>query len=228
MLDALRGLTAFVVAGLFTTVSLGHIHAPVHPSTASPKAHAAAPGVDVIAGQFIPGVMAKAAAPVAAPAASDDPAPPEEPAAPAAGASGYSPAYSRPSGGGSAPAPPAVTIGSAQQSYINSDRAAAGLAPLTWSSCLAGVAYSNAVRMASAGAISHAGGVSADMGCGLGSAQTGENVGYWSGGVDDGRLNSMFMNSAGHRANIMGPYRYVGTAWKVAGNGAAYIAVEFG
>jgi uncharacterized protein YkwD len=121
-----------------------------------------------------------------------------------------------------------VTIGSAQQAYINSDRAAAGLPPLTWSSCLAGVAYSNAVRMANAGAISHAGGVSADMGCGLGSAQTGENVGYWSGGVNDAQLNTMFMNSAGHRANIMGPYRYVGTAWKVAANGAAYIAVEFG
>jgi uncharacterized protein YkwD len=220
MLDAIRGLAAFVIAGLFTTVSLGHIHIPAHPQTTPSKARAGAAGLDVIAGQFIPGVMAKAAEPVAPPTAADDPAPPE---APAAGG----PAYSRPSGGGSAPAP-AVTIGSAQQSYINSDRAAAGLPPLTWSSCLAGVAYSNAVRMANAGAISHAGGVSADMGCGLGSAQTGENVGYWSGGINDAQLNTMFMNSSGHRANIMGPYRYVGTAWKVAANGAAYIAVEFG
>jgi len=37
----------------------------------------------------------------------------------------------------------------------------------------------------------------------------------------------MFMNSAEHRANILGPYRYVATAWAVAPNGAAYIAVEF-
>src|SRR2546423_1458979 len=118
MLDAIRGLAAFVIAGLFTTVSLGHIHIPAHPQTTPNKANA--------------------------------------------------------------------------------------------------------------GAIAHAGGVSADMGCGLGSAQTGENVGYWSGGVNDAQLNTMFMNSSGHRANIMGPYRYVGTAWKVAANGAAYIAVEFG
>ena len=111
---------------------------------------------------------------------------------------------------------------------INADRANAGLPPLQWSSCLAGVAYSNAVRMAAAGAISHAGGVQADFGCGLGSSQTGENVGWYSGGANDGVLNTMFMNSPEHRSNIMGPYHYVGTAWKIAGNGAAYIAVEFG
>jgi uncharacterized protein YkwD len=37
----------------------------------------------------------------------------------------------------------------------------------------------------------------------------------------------MFMNSPEHRANILGPYRYVATAWRVAANGTAYIAVEF-
>ena len=46
-------------------------------------------------------------------------------------------------------------------------------------------------------------------------------------GIDDPQVNTMFMNSAGHRANILGPYHYVGTAWVVAPNGAAYIAVEF-
>jgi len=38
----------------------------------------------------------------------------------------------------------------------------------------------------------------------------------------------MFMNSAEHRANILGPYRYVATAWTVRSDGRAYIAVEFG
>jgi uncharacterized protein YkwD len=123
-------------------------------------------------------------------------------------------------------APPAIVVGSTQQAYINQDRAGAGLGALTWSSCLAGIAYQNAVRMANAGAISHAGGASADLSCGLG-RQGGENVGYWSGGINDGQLNTMFMNSAGHRANIMGPYHYVGTAWVTARNGYAYIAVEF-
>jgi uncharacterized protein YkwD len=38
----------------------------------------------------------------------------------------------------------------------------------------------------------------------------------------------MFMASPEHHANIMGPYHYVGTAWAIAPNGTAYIAVEFG
>jgi uncharacterized protein YkwD len=123
-------------------------------------------------------------------------------------------------------APPAIVVGSTQQALINQDRAGAGLGALTWSSCLAGIAYQNAVRMANAGAISHAGGANQDLGCGLGQ-QAGENVGYWSGGINDSQLNTMFMNSAGHRANIMGPYHYVGTSWVVASNGYGYIAVEF-
>jgi len=35
------------------------------------------------------------------------------------------------------------------------------------------------------------------------------------------------MNSADHRANILGPYNYVATAWVVASNGYGFIAVEF-
>jgi uncharacterized protein YkwD len=35
------------------------------------------------------------------------------------------------------------------------------------------------------------------------------------------------MNSADHRANILGPYHYVATSWVTAPNGYAYIAVEF-
>ena len=124
------------------------------------------------------------------------------------------------------PPPPAIVIGSTQQALINQDRAANGLGPLNWSSCLSNVAVSNANRMAAQGAISHANGPTVDLTCGLG-RQAGENVGYWTGGVNDAQLNTMFMNSAGHRANILGPYNYVGTAWVVASNGYGYIAVEF-
>jgi uncharacterized protein YkwD len=125
------------------------------------------------------------------------------------------------------PAPPPVVVGSSQQAYINGDRGGAGLGALTWNSCLASIAYQNAARMANQGFISHAGGPSQDLGCGLGN-RAGENVGYWSGGINDAQLNSMFMNSPDHRANIMGAYHYVGTAWVVARNGYGYIAVEFG
>ncbi|MFI5282462.1 MAG: CAP domain-containing protein [Candidatus Dormibacterales bacterium] len=125
-----------------------------------------------------------------------------------------------------APAPRSLAIGSNQQVLINQDRAAAGLGPLSWSSCLARVAVSNAQRMVAQGFISHTNGPNVDLACGLG-YYAGENVGYWGGGVDDAQLNTLFMNSADHRANIMGPYHYVATAWLTAPNGTGYIAVEF-
>jgi uncharacterized protein YkwD len=124
------------------------------------------------------------------------------------------------------PAAPSIVIGSTQQVLINGDRAAAGLRPLSWSPCLYAVALSNANRVAAQGFISHTNGPSADLGCRVGS-YAGENVGYWTGGVNDAQLNSMFMNSPDHRANIMGPYHFVATAWVTASNGVAYIAVEF-
>jgi uncharacterized protein YkwD len=124
------------------------------------------------------------------------------------------------------PAPPPIVVGSTQQALINQDRAANGLGPLNWSPCLYNVAVSNANRMSAQGFISHTNGPSVDLTCGLG-RQAGENVGWWSKGVNDTQLNTMFMNSPDHRANILGPYHYVATAWVVAANGYGYIAVEF-
>jgi uncharacterized protein YkwD len=122
----------------------------------------------------------------------------------------------------------AIIIGSYQQQLINRDRAGAGLAPLSWSSCLASVAAANGVRLSRQGWTPpyHTNGPSLDLNCHLG-RQAGENVGYWSGGINDVQLNSMFMASPDHHANIMGPYHYVATAWVVAPNGYAYVAVEF-
>ncbi len=126
------------------------------------------------------------------------------------------------------PARPKVTVGSTQQALINQDRARYRLAPLTWSSCLATVARAEAAKLATPGvAFQHYDGVSRDLTCHLG-RQVGENIGWWSGGVNDSQLNTMFMNSPEHKANILGPYRYVATAWKVRSDGRAFIAVEFG
>jgi uncharacterized protein YkwD len=122
---------------------------------------------------------------------------------------------------------PAVSIGSGQQSLINSDRAAAGLPPLSWSGCLAGIAASWASYMARTGVFQHGPGVNQDFGCGLGSTRCGENIAWMTGGANDGQANSMFMASPEHRANILGPYRYVGTAW-ASGGGKAYVVEEFG
>jgi uncharacterized protein YkwD len=124
------------------------------------------------------------------------------------------------------PPPPAVVVNSTQQALINQDRASRGLGQLTWNNCLYNVALANARRIAAQGYLSHTNGPSVDLSCGLGH-QAGENIGYWSGGVNDPKLNSMFMASPDHYANIMGPYNYVATAWVVASNGYGYIAVEF-
>src|SRR3989454_9214864 len=124
-------------------------------------------------------------------------------------------------------APPRVAVGTGQWGLINQDRAAAGLPALRWNACLAAIAAQNAARMAAQGFISHTNGPTLDLGCHLGS-RAGENVGYLSNGINDVKMNAMFMASPGHRANILGPYRYVGVAWVVAPNGNAYIAVEFG
>ena len=103
---------------------------------------------------------------------------------------------------------------------------AAGVAPLRWSGCLASIAQTESTRQAAQGFISHAGGVQADLACGFSTA--GENVGWTSRGIDDSQLDTIFMNSAVHRANILNPnFRVVGTAWVVASNGYGYVTEEF-
>lgn len=121
-----------------------------------------------------------------------------------------------------------VLIGSQQQVLSNQARAAAGKGALAWNQCLADVAARHAMEMAQAGKIFHGDGVQRDMQCGLGSRQTGENVGETSDGANDQRIFDAFMNSPGHKENILGPYRFIGTAWVLAPNGTGYISVEFG
>jgi uncharacterized protein YkwD len=132
----------------------------------------------------------------------------------------------------SAPAPskprPTIVVRSTQQALINRDRAGYHLAPLTWSTCLYNVARYEAAHLAQPGVtFKHYDGVSRDLACHLGH-QVGENIGWYSGGINDSKLNSMFMASPEHKANILGPYRYVATAWAVRADGTAFIAVEFG
>ena len=127
-----------------------------------------------------------------------------------------------------APRAPSIVVRSTQQALINQDRARYHKAALTWSSCLYNVARYEAAHLAQPGVtFKHYDGVSRDLACHLG-RQVGENIGWYSGGINDSKLNSMFMASADHKANILGPYRYVATAWAVRTDGTAFIAVEFG
>jgi uncharacterized protein YkwD len=122
---------------------------------------------------------------------------------------------------------PAIVIHSTQQALINKDRVSHGLRPLIWSSCLASIAYSNALRMANQGYISHTNGATRDLGCHVG-YHAGENVGWHAPGINDTWANTAFMNSPEHRANILSSYyHYVATYWVMGSGGRAYIAVEF-
>jgi uncharacterized protein YkwD len=152
------------------------------------------------------------------PSPSPSPTPPPAPAP--------APVVSRPAPAPAAPARPALVVNSTQQALINQDRARYGLPPLTWSSCLSNIARAQAAHLATPGVtFQHYGGAQQDLGCHLG-YQAGENIGWWSAGINDSQLNTMFMNSPDHRANILGPYHYVATAWVVGSNGYGYIAVE--
>jgi hypothetical protein len=125
-------------------------------------------------------------------------------------------------------ASPVFAAGSTLQTLINQDRAAnGGLAALAWSDCLASVAMANAQRIANQGFLSHTDGPENDLNCGAGSTYAGENIAYISSGIDDNMVNTMYMNSAPHRANILGNFNYVATAWVIASNGYAYNAEEF-
>ncbi|GAC1672356.1 MAG: hypothetical protein PVS3B2_14200 [Candidatus Dormibacteraceae bacterium] len=215
--------TAVMVALAVGATSAVRAHSTAVHALAAANPAAAAPYSDVDAND--PTRLDRRPAPDPTPTPEAPAAAAEQPAAapPAVAAATPPPAQSAPP---PPPPPPAIVIGSTQQALINQDRAANGLGPLNWSSCLYNVAVSNANRMAAQGAISHTNGPTVDLTCGLG-RQAGENVGYWTGGINDAQLNTMFMNSAGHRANILGPYNYVATAWVVASNGYGYIAVEF-
>ena len=117
---------------------------------------------------------------------------------------------------------------SAQQTLINQDRAQnGGLPALAWNNCLANIAQQNADRIAAQGSLSHTNGPTLDLACLPGATYAGENIAFTSRGIDDAQVNTMFMNSAPHRANILGTFTLVGTAWTVAPNGYGYIAEEF-
>jgi uncharacterized protein YkwD len=158
--------------------------------------------------------------PVASAPPAQKPAPaPTKPAAPAT--------TSTPAPATAAAPAPASGPGSLQQQLTNQARAGAGLPALQWNACLAGVAQRHAAEMAQAGHIYHGDGVQQDLGCGQGYSRAGENVGMTSPGIDDNRIFAGFMNSPGHKANIMGAYRYIGTAWVLGADGAGYVSVEF-
>jgi uncharacterized protein YkwD len=155
---------------------------------------------------------------------------PRVPAAPPArvAAAPVHPATPRP------PLPPVSPIGGAagaQFSLVNQDRAANGAAQLAFSGPLARVAQYRAQDMLNRGYFSHYDPSTGQLAFvqllhlwGIPYSTAGENI-AWSTNPSMAEINSMFMNSPEHRANILkAGYRRIGVG--VAGDGAKTMVVE--
>ena len=132
------------------------------------------------------------------------------------------------------PAPPVSSVGGAagvQFSLVNQDRAASGVAPLAWSGSLARVAQFRAQDMLNRNYFSHTDPATGQLAFvqllhlwGIPYSTAGENI-AWSTNPSMAAINSMFMNSPEHRANILkAAYHRVGLG--VATNGAKTMVVE--
>ena len=145
-----------------------------------------------------------------------------------------SPAPSSPAPTSPAPSSPAPSASSASLSDryesdvlagTNAERAKAGLVPLTAQACVDSYAEAQAQRMADEGRMYHQDLLPVLNGCRL--STVGENVAY---GFPDGRSVMVgWMNSAGHKANILKPeYRLLGVGAVQDARGVWYAAQVFG
>jgi uncharacterized protein YkwD len=132
------------------------------------------------------------------------------------------------------PKPPVSTSGGAagvEFSLVNQDRAANGVAALRLSGALTRVAQYRAQDMLNRGYFSHYDPATGQLAFsalmrlwGIPYTTAGENI-AWSTNPSMAAINTMFMNSPEHRANILkSAYHEVGIG--VAGNGAKTMVVE--
>jgi len=106
---------------------------------------------------------------------------------------------------------------------INSSRANAGLAPLAAKGSLTSYARTHTAAMMDAGEIYHSSSAQLGAAGGTGWDRMGENVGR---GQTPSSLHEAFMNSSGHRANILGDFNYVGIGTGTK-DGYLYVTVIF-
>ena len=153
----------------------------------------------------------------------------------AAAAPAAAPVAAQPAPVHPAPPPPATLgVGGAsgvEFSLVNQDRAANGVAPLAYSASLARVAQYRAQDMLNRNYFSHYDPATGQLAFaqllhlwGIPYSTAGENI-AWSTDPSMAAINTMFMNSPDHRANILkAAYHQVGIG--VASNGAKVMVVE--
>jgi hypothetical protein len=106
---------------------------------------------------------------------------------------------------------------------INASRSAQGLALLSVDGGLRSHARNHTQDMIDSGGIYHSSGDELKAAAGSGWSKLGENVGR--GGTVDS-LHTAFMNSPGHKANILGDYNYVGIG-TASSDGVLWVTVVF-
>jgi uncharacterized protein YkwD len=108
----------------------------------------------------------------------------------------------------------------------NQSRAQNGLGALQYDAALSSVARGWVSQMAGAGVLSHNGNLASQVGSQVTNDWTriGENVGF---GSTTTGLEAAFMNSPGHRANILGDYNRVGIATQRDASGTLWVVVDF-
>lgn len=106
---------------------------------------------------------------------------------------------------------------------INSTRSANGLGALAVDGGLRSHARNHTQDMMDAGNIYHSSSGELQAAAGSGWSKLGENVGR---GGSVSSLHQAFMNSSGHRQNILGDYNYVGIGTGTSG-GVLYVTVVF-
>lgn len=108
-------------------------------------------------------------------------------------------------------------------SAINSTRSSNGLGSLSMDGGLRSYARQHTADMIAAGDISHSSSSALESAAGSGWTKLGENVGR---GGSVSSLHQAFLDSASHRANILGDYNYVGIGTDTA-SGVLYVTVVF-
>ena len=132
-----------------------------------------------------------------------------------------------------APAPQSTcgmdTVSSAELGALNADRAAANLPALAANGQLICLAQSWSHSMASNGTLVHQNlGVLLASPAYAGYTTLGENILEGPSGMTADQMNTAWMNSPDHRANILSPaYRWVGIGLAYA-NGAVWATEDFG
>ncbi|WP_336924166.1 S-layer homology domain-containing protein [Aquipuribacter sp. SD81] len=123
--------------------------------------------------------------------------------------------------------PPAEASTGTLYGHVDRSRTAAGLKVLVRDAALQRVAQAWAEQLARAGRLSHNPSYAQQIPGGW--SRAGENVAYVGSGhsAPDDVLHSMWMTSAGHKANILGDYTTIGIGRKVDSSGRVWAVQVF-